>query len=77
MPNTLRTAGLVLLGTSIPAAIAVALATPLTARATEALRSGHTNASPMTAWPAQASVLTGRLDEILRWARCPTIENNT
>ncbi|RSM41274.1 hypothetical protein DMB66_56345 [Actinoplanes sp. ATCC 53533] len=78
MPNTLRTAGLAVLAAGVLAAIAVALATPITAGITEALRSGHTSVSPVAAWPAQASLaLTGRLDQILRLVRCPTIINGT
>jgi hypothetical protein len=77
MPNTVRTAVLAVLAAGLPAATTVALATPITAGAAEALRSGHASAGLVADWPAQASVLTGRLDQILRWARCPTIENNT
>jgi hypothetical protein len=78
MPNTLRTAGLAMLAAGAPAAIAVVLATPVTAGVTEALRSGHASMGPVAAWPAQASLaLTGRLDQILRWAQCPTIKNGS
>jgi hypothetical protein len=75
MRNTLRTAGLAVLAAGVPAAIAVVLATPVTAGVTEALRSGHAGVGPVAALPAQASVLTGRLDQILRLIYCPQIEN--
>jgi hypothetical protein len=78
MRNTLRTAGLAVLAAGVPAAIAVVLAPPVTAGVTEALRNGHAGVGPVAALPAQASLaLTGRLDQILRWAQSPTIENNT
>jgi hypothetical protein len=78
MPNTLRTAVLAVLAAGVPAAIAVVLATPVTAGVTEALRSGHASTSMVADWPAQASLaLTGQLDQILRWTRCPAIRNNS
>lgn len=78
MPNTLRTAGLAVLAVGVPAATAVVLATPATAGVTEALRNGQTSTSMVADWPAQATLaLTGRLDQILRLVRCPTIINGT
>jgi hypothetical protein len=78
MRNTLRAAGLAVLAAGVPAAIAVVLATPVTAGVTEALRSGQASVGPVAALPVQASLaLTGRLDQILRWAQCPAIRNGS
>jgi hypothetical protein len=77
MNNTLRTAGLAVLTVGISALVAVVLATPATAGAMQALRTGHASAGPEAAWPTRASLLlAGRLDWILRLVRCPTIQNN-
>jgi hypothetical protein len=60
------------------AVVVVVLALPVTAVATQALRTGHASAGLVAARSARASlVLTGQLDLILRLVRCPIIHNGT
>ncbi|MCU7727070.1 hypothetical protein ODJ79_25365 [Actinoplanes sp. KI2] len=67
-----------LLVAGLPAVVVMVLAMPLTAVATQALRTGQADAGPVTAWPKQASsVLSGHLDLILRLVRCPVIHNGS
>ncbi len=73
MRNALSTAGL---AAAFSAIVVVLLAMPVTAVATQVLRSGHAGAGPLMVGPARASmVLTGKLDMILRLVRCPVIKN--
>ena len=76
MRNALRMAVPAVLGAGISAAVAVVLTASVIVGVSEAVRVSHVGAGPVvTHSDRMALALAGRVDLILRLARCPMIQN--